>query len=57
MEEKEQEEQQEPYHYVSEHVWTAQMVGKDFFFHHDTIHVLYHINPMERIDFTLSDTF
>lgn len=43
--------------YIHEHVWTAQMVGKDFFFHHDTIHVMYHENPMDQIDFTLSDTF
>jgi hypothetical protein len=43
--------------YIHEHQWTAQMVGKDFFYHHDTIHVLYHINPMPREDFTLSDTF
>lgn len=57
MDEKKQEEPEEPYHYVHENVWTAQMVGKDFFYHHDTIHVLYHVNPMERVDFTLSDTF
>lgn len=56
MDEKEPE-VQEDYHYVPEHIWTAQMVGKDFFFHHDTIHVLYDVNPMERVDFTLSDTF
>lgn len=54
---KEEEEEQKEYHYVPEHVWTAQMIGKDFFYHHDTIHVLYDVNPMERIDFTLSDTF
>jgi hypothetical protein len=54
MEEKKPEEEQV---YIHENVWTAQMVGKDFFFHHDTIHVLYHVNPMERQDFTLTDTF
>ena len=56
MDEKEPE-VQEDYHYVPEHILTAQMIGKDFFFHHDTIHVLYDVNPMERVDFTLSDTF
>jgi hypothetical protein len=54
MDEKEQEEEQV---YIHEKIWTAQMVGKDFFSHHDTIHVLYHVNPMERQDFTLTDTF
>ena len=43
--------------YIHENVWTAQMVGKDFFFHHDTVHVVYHLNPMERLDFTEQDTF
>jgi len=43
--------------YISEHVWTAQMTGKDFFFHHDTVYVKYDLNPMPRIDFTEQDTF
>jgi len=57
MSNKDPEDTQETPVYIHENLWTAQMVGKDFFFHHDTIHILYDVNPMERVDFTLSDTF
>lgn len=43
---------EEEYKYIEEHVWTAQMIGKDFFFHHDTVHTDYTINPPEPEDFT-----
>lgn len=46
------EEKEPEYKYVHEKDWTAQMVGRDFFSHHDTVYTDYTRNPPEREDFT-----